>query len=357
MIRVRILDKENNETSLEKNTTICIGDLHASAKKLIEISSALGAVSSDEAKSFVNLYNIAYQDFLEYEEDCSKLDFAGSTNLLLEFIEKMQVSSISNTIILLGDIIFDKGYSDIVILTLIKKLRQKINIKVILSNHDWAYFHTFENQKKYQMEKGYDFETFFNFQKNQSYNRTLEFLKYSEKYSLTCYLKLLQDHICSSSLFLYDKANSLLISHSFLSEKEDLKNTARKNLLSRLLDTDIIGFDFEEQISQANKKTQECIKNLIQFDKLDDNLKKYYLEKKSVIDLILWYANEKDEGSYVPSIIGPAYYVHGHYNYWKSLIPEKSLQFKTINLNDKIYRGVNSELYSNKEEIINLLQL
>ena len=121
--------------------TVVAGDLHSNAIKLLFILISYKIVS--------NVSNATYKAFLMvYKKNVMDLT-REDIDLFKEQLELLTFSSVAD-FISLGDLLSDRGNNDIWILLILQKLMQaKINIELLLSNHDFELIKSYEMKERF----------------------------------------------------------------------------------------------------------------------------------------------------------------------------------------------------------------
>ncbi|MFH0857901.1 MAG: hypothetical protein V1848_04095, partial [Candidatus Magasanikbacteria bacterium] len=143
---------------LFKAESVALGDLHASAKKLVEGCIATGLVEFPDEKiqqAFINLYGEivdlkkeAYRIEVSHPDEKTKDEKMTlrnqrkeKTRQLIELIKTLQWTGGTRELVLIGDTIIDRGLSDKVMLDLLKHMREKgAKITTLASNHDLDFY-------------------------------------------------------------------------------------------------------------------------------------------------------------------------------------------------------------------------
>lgn len=303
---------------------VAIGDLHASARKLVEVLLEINFIDFPNYEEFISIYDELIEGGLENIS-------VGYSNFNQNIFQSITIKS-DQKLVLLGDIVFDRGLSDYIILNLLKRLRNLLGERLIVltSNHDWGYFYSDFYKFK---EEAQTIETPMNLAKNPSFlDSSISNHEMNELYI---------DHLKSLSLFYFEKEAKAFFSHSLLSDDTG-SGTVNWSGLGELL---VSYFDkpintIEDFVNRSNHLFTESVNTLLD-DKID-------LQLIELFDRLSWYANKENEGELKTVIDNYSdevkYYVHGHYYY--SSFPDRMLvqnKVISVNLNNTVRQGIDFE--------------
>lgn len=357
IVDINDADIHLNNLSDLANKTVVFGDMHASAKKIIEYLFKLGLIddiqlierfdsiykesysilkkiqTNAEEDLFDRLLNHKLVDFQNLEID----QYRNSIDELISIIDQLNFKKVPVKLLFLGDLLFDKGLCDIVNLRLLNKIKLVYSTKILISNHDWNFIYTLPNINNYISNNEIPIKIFINKKKNGSLARAVLYCKNLDM--LKAFTSDFLNFLAEEELFIFEQ--DILYSHTMLADSEDLENTARGNLIAKLLNRiDVKSSDLNSFVQGSNEFAKKNLLKIKNFESLSGEEKTELIKDIELVDHITWYVNKKDEHSFTPSLASIQFYVHGHYSYRDNLIPsQNALPFKTINLNDMVYRG------------------
>lgn len=236
------------------NTTV-VGDMHGSYYKLVEtlIAADLIEMSPSDARTFVFLAKSERNNSSDPEE------LALLCRDMKTIISGMKWKGGDRKLILMGDMLADRGPLDNITLDIVKHLSQQTpaeNIVRIASNHDHTVLATLLKSRSYKMHSSC----------NRSISNALKF-KESDPKLYQEFVQNALDYLQASKLMYLDKENKILYTHAPISTKElrDLnsliklicksKNQEEPPSLSRIKDLNGVG-DFADR---ANAMYQEYV--------------------------------------------------------------------------------------------------
>ncbi|KTD20668.1 Dot/Icm T4SS effector Wip [Legionella londiniensis] len=137
------LPKADNDALGGKNTNLTIGDLHGNAMKLLFMLLKHGIarnISEEDYQALVAIYQKQTDEITQ--EDLSQFN---------ELIAKIEIQA-DASIILIGDVLCDRGSNDYFTLKLLEKLHESgAHVETLLSNHDIEFIESYEtNEDRFQ---------------------------------------------------------------------------------------------------------------------------------------------------------------------------------------------------------------
>ncbi len=131
-----------------KNTNITIGDLHGNAIKLLFMLIKHGIASALSKEDYLNLVGI-------YKQNPQNIT-SEQLNTFNDLIAKIEIKS-DASIILIGDVLADRGSNDYFTLKLLEKLHQGgAHVETLFSNHDAEFILAYETNTKLQAAPNMD---------------------------------------------------------------------------------------------------------------------------------------------------------------------------------------------------------
>jgi hypothetical protein len=131
---------------MQPNDTLELGDMHANALRLIYhlIKHGVFQVNETDYGTMVRLYNEIFDLFNTNEtlSDHQKSEIIQKHNAFKTLIDNIAIKEQPIKLKLIGDLLADRGASDILMEWLIIKLHnaENITLSILASNHDQAYF-------------------------------------------------------------------------------------------------------------------------------------------------------------------------------------------------------------------------
>jgi|GEM_PF-3963124 len=263
-----LIPQEYNKTpelqeKLFKAERVVIGDLHASARKLVEGCIASGLIEfPSTAKQAEFLADYAY--FIDNKRQRAEAQKNNNTeehrqlketaeSVMQKFnetLEGIKWTGEKRKLVLIGDTIFDRGYSDSVMVRLINHLRgQGADITVLSSNHDFDFYdgkNLLEQDKSLRIQ---DKQTQANSGHDDIYPLSED--EYKE------YLK-------QTKLFDYDPKEKIFYAHAY--QTQDFLD-----LVGTRINTPATPENIEEFVKKANEWYAEKIQKLESGNDPNDN--------------------------------------------------------------------------------------
>jgi hypothetical protein len=308
MIKYVYLNYLGEESDLRpcEITKLYIGDLHASAFKLFKILLDHQIISSADETKILSVYSDISQKTLDGRVGIEEIK---------KMYDQIEIRNKDVEICVLGDTIFDKGFSDYLMIKLVSHMRKEgLNIQIILSNHDWAY-----------LSYKYNIDTPLNYSKNTSYcdggsSPLLTHEDYIDYLSKQIFIQTSED-------------DGTLATHTLLHNSASSEEIGYPEVIINLKKILRIGED--NPLTEANEKIKTFLLNLADKKDLSE-------DEFKIIDSVnkaLWYVNKDIEGSFTNELDSSAkIYIHGHYFYKNPSHSLTNKGFKSINLNNSCFK-------------------
>ena len=265
-------EKEDNLFAAE---CIAAGDAHANVLKITEVAIASGLMafeSMDLQNEFLGTYKELMTKFIEIKpylkelyDDHKDKDFTNKilneiknlVDILIEKIKKIQWTGDNRQLILLGDIIKDRGVSDRLTLSLFKHLREQgAETHVLASNHD--------------------LDIFFQFLANRETIGSSHHIDPASKEDYIEYIK-------QTQLLLYDEQNNICYSHAYLTGKTIQRIKAAVYFRERITPNNA-----EKFVERVNEWYQEQLNLMIDEFKRDQAIDARRWGGCNLIQHIVW---------------------------------------------------------------------
>ncbi|MBP7992196.1 MAG: hypothetical protein KAZ30_00910, partial [Candidatus Magasanikbacteria bacterium] len=319
--------KSEAAAELEKSDVLIVGDVHASAWKVMQtlITGGRATMPEDKAKKFAELYSVAIDETKNNGDKITE-KFSQTIAEMNECIKTMEWKDSAKPVVFIGDMIADRGLSDSLVLTIINHLKEKAgdNLRITASNHDLG-------------------PLLFSISKDQS----ASFARFPERFNDDQKSReMLRAYYQNLDLFLFNSETKTFISHA------PIDQTVINTLAARL------GFDFliteksvSDFVNEANKWFKKLLSGFIDAArKGNDDLNNFRQSFKADLDLfnsgadsdqgLVWSRRDYAATEELPFGNLPIKYVHGHDSDSRTSSP-----FSVLN---------NPQPDSNKPQVINL---
>jgi hypothetical protein len=356
--------------SLTAYKTIVIGDMHGSTRKLLEllILAEYITLSKDKLERFTALYiqtckllsahkiiqlDRQHRPYFDSTSAPEMIRLQSWFQEMLEILNSISWIGGTRNIILLGDLICERSPYDLLILEFLEKLEsilpEKNQLRILLSNHDWAAISSHIKIKNLTKQSNILFDTPYTHAKNHSWQNSFLFQELYGGYEAIEHKYI--NHLKRLELCMYNPMEHLFFTHTLLSNNPGSGLCGWSNLWTKLLQN--ISAEKETDLpiicNKANRFVLDTISSFTQFDSLNQDEKLALLSNIMLIDRLLSYANQDDEYSFSSILeqynVPDTTYIHGHsfYQNPQQTVIHNTKNIQSINLNNHCRQGLEFE--------------